>query len=343
MIHVEDARITHFILHHFSQELLEEKIATEEIAIEDEVDEAVIRKLFTKPFTKAQSSYNFYHEVDIDFNVLYKCTEELWSNAVDFVEYSHKVFTHLKNVSDHPKIKDGDVFILEFENVVIHNEKRRAIGIYKVEQKDFFLSSNWENNKQAKISLQEGISSGKLDKACFIVDLPSGPEVYIVDGNKEEAAYWKYNFVSVVLKNDHYNKTQQTMEITQHFIKEEFPQECEVSRVDQADLLNRSMEYFKVADSYNHEEFEEVVLQDENLIESFRGFRNQVFEEQGWSFEDNFEMVPDAVKKNQRFYKSVIKLDKNFHIYVHGNKEMIEQGVDEQGRKYYKLYFEEEH
>lgn len=41
--------------------------------------------------------------------------------------------------------------------------------------------------------------------------------------------------------------------------------------------------------------------------------------------------------------KSVIKLDKNFHIYVHGRRDLIERGFDEEkGKKYYKVYFDEE-
>ena len=39
---------------------------------------------------------------------------------------------------------------------------------------------------------------------------------------------------------------------------------------------------------------------------------------------------------------SIIKLDKNFHIYVHDSRELIEQGTDEHGRKFYKIYYNEE-
>jgi hypothetical protein len=49
-----------------------------------------------------------------------------------------------------------------------------------------------------------------------------------------------------------------------------------------------------------------------------------------------------AVKKQERIFKSVLKLDKNFHIYIHGDRELIEQGMDADGRKFYKIYFEEE-
>ncbi|MGN6534001.1 MAG: nucleoid-associated protein, partial [Ginsengibacter sp.] len=58
---------------------------------------------------------------------------------------------------------------------------------------------------------------------------------------------------------------------------------------------------------------------------------------------DSFIISDTAVKKQARVYKSVLKLDKNFHIYIHGNKELIEKGYDE-GMKmsYYKVYFKEE-
>ena len=54
-----------------------------------------------------------------------------------------------------------------------------------------------------------------------------------------------------------------------------------------------------------------------------------------------FGISDSAVKKQARSYKSVIKLDRNFHIYVHGNRNLLEQGEDEKG-KFYKVYYEEE-
>ncbi|MFQ9503659.1 MAG: hypothetical protein ACLR1G_06560 [Alistipes indistinctus] len=41
--------------------------------------------------------------------------------------------------------------------------------------------------------------------------------------------------------------------------------------------------------------------------------------------------------------KSVIKLDRNFHIYVHGNNQYIRKGYDEETcMNYYQLLFNEE-
>ena len=59
--------------------------------------------------------------------------------------------------------------------------------------------------------------------------------------------------------------------------------------------------------------------------------------------EQSFVISPAAVKKQARNFKSVLKLDKNFHIYIHGDKDLIEQGFDEKkNMNYYKVYYKQE-
>ena len=78
------------------------------------------------------------------------------------------------------------------------------------------------------------------------------------------------------------------------------------------------------------------------MIKSFQNFDEIYREENEIELDDNFDISAQAVKKQARVFKSVLKLDKNFHIYIHGNRELIEQGVEKDGRKFYKIYFEEE-
>jgi hypothetical protein len=59
------------------------------------------------------------------------------------------------------------------------------------------------------------------------------------------------------------------------------------------------------------------------------------------SIAEEFPISEAAVKKSQKHFKSIIKLDKNFHIYIHGDKSKIKQDQDETG-KFYKVYFEKE-
>lgn len=78
------------------------------------------------------------------------------------------------------------------------------------------------------------------------------------------------------------------------------------------------------------------------MINAFRSYDKKYTEENEVCLRDSFDISKDILKKQARIFKSVLKLDKNFHIYIHGNKEMIERGVEKDGRKYYKIYYENE-
>ncbi len=78
------------------------------------------------------------------------------------------------------------------------------------------------------------------------------------------------------------------------------------------------------------------------MIDSFNEYRTDFQREREITISDNFAISESAVKKQARSIKSIIKLDKNFHIYIHGHRDLIEQGVDEHGRKFYKIYYNEE-
>jgi hypothetical protein len=115
-----------------------------------------------------------------------------------------------------------------------------------------------------------------------------------------------------------------------------------VSKADQIDLLNRSVDYFKNHECFDKAEFENEVFQDNTLIESFRSFDSSYRQENALDIADDFEISQQAVKKQAKVFKSVLKLDKNFHIYIHGDRQLIEQGIEKDGRKYYKIYFDKE-
>lgn len=119
-------------------------------------------------------------------------------------------------------------------------------------------------------------------------------------------------------------------------------EEFDVSKADKIDLLNRSVEYFKSHDTFEKDNFVEEVFDNPEMIKSFKIFDEQYRENKNVDISDNFEISSQAVKKQSRVFKSVLKLDKNFHVYIHGNKNLIEKGVENDGRKYYKIYFEEE-
>eukprot|EP01118_Nematostelium_gracile_P009694 TRINITY_DN3272_c0_g3_i2.p1 TRINITY_DN3272_c0_g3~~TRINITY_DN3272_c0_g3_i2.p1 ORF type:complete len:387 (+),score=78.00 TRINITY_DN3272_c0_g3_i2:721-1881(+) len=114
------------------------------------------------------------------------------------------------------------------------------------------------------------------------------------------------------------------------------------STVIQSDV-NKSMKYFKEKESFDLDEFANEVIANEDGIESFKNFKKSYEEEFDTAIPDSFDINTAAVKKQARVFKSIIKLDRNFHIYIHGDKELIEKGFDEdKSMNYYKVYFKEE-
>lgn len=255
----------------------------------------------------------------------------------DFLSVTKDVHTHLQAVSKHPNIKDGDLFLIKYSGVAMNGHLHEAFGIYKVENKQSFIET-----VAHQMTFRKGIGSRKLDKACLIVFTDGDPTVFVIDNASVDTEYWKEEFIKVEYRKDYINSTNQFMSMTKDFITEQFPEEYEATKAEQIDLLNRSVDYFKEHETFEKESFEEQVFQHETLIESFRSYDQEYQQANDLELEQSFEISPQAVKKQARVFKSVLKLDKNFHIYIHGDRELIEQGVEDDGRKFYKIYFDKE-
>ena len=133
------------------------------------------------------------------------------------------------------------------------------------------------------------------------------------------------------------------MSMYKTFVTKELPQQFEVTKADQAELINESVKFFKGKEEFDFEDFGNEVLKQPEVIQSFNDFSNKYQQERDIEIADNFTISDAAVKKQSRAFKSVIKLDKNFHIYVHGNNQYIKKGYDEiTGMHYYQLFFKEE-
>jgi hypothetical protein len=131
--------------------------------------------------------------------------------------------------------------------------------------------------------------------------------------------------------------------VYKNFVQEKLDETFELEKADKIDLMNKSMNYFKEKETFVQEEFEEEVLGNPQAIALFQDFKAGFEDEFDSPFQASFEIADKAVKKMESSYKSVLKLDKNFHIYVHGKREYLEKGYDEdKGMNYYKVYFENE-
>ena len=305
----------------------------------------LLSRFFLSPFSDPEfHSFTFTNE-DFTLNPLFNFASEIFSEQDTFHKNSVNIARHLYELSVHPQIKSGDLFVAYISDMIVDGELLNAIGIFKSENKQAFLKLD-STGENFSIRHDDGINIEKLDKGCLIFDTDqdSGYRICSIDkSNKSaEAHFWKNIFLQIQACSDDYHQTKEFMNITKNFVTKQLTEEFEVSKTDQIDLLNRSVEYFKTHDSYNKEEFENEIFNNADVIDSFRDFDGKFREENNIAINDEFEISNQAVKKQARIFKSVLKLDKNFHIYIHGNRELIEKGVDERGRKFYKIFYDQE-
>ncbi|MDD4848556.1 MAG: nucleoid-associated protein [Bacteroidales bacterium] len=312
------------------------------LVLNDDLKE-VLNHYFLTPF-HSEEYFQLYHDSGLQFNVVYDMVSQIFENQEVSVETSVNLAKHLYEQSVHPKIKGGEFYIVYFNDCMLEGETVDAVGLFKSENKDTFLKVLQQDDNY-RLESENGININKLDKGCLIFnsDKAHGFVVSIVDNTNRgiEAQYWIDDFLHVRQRQDNYFNTHALLSSYKKFVTKTLPKEFDVCKADQADLLNKSVQFFKEKDNFDLDEFSQEVIQQPEVIERFQQFKNQYQEDNDIDFPDSFSISETAVKKQARAFKSIIKLDKNFHIYVHGNRSLIEQGEDEKG-KFYKVYYKEE-
>ena len=312
--------------------------------LEEELHKNLLR-FFLQAFTTPEYFTFTYPNEDFTLNPMFDFCGEIFDKENLFLKNSIQIAKHLYNVSAQQEGKAGDLFVVYFSGLQMDGEDVDAIGIFKSENKFPFLKVQ-KNSDDLYINREEGINIDKLEKGCLVFNknVEAGLKICIVDkfGKPAEAQRWKDDFLQLRPMLDNYHHTKQFLDVTRTFVMDQLSDEFEVSKADKIDLLNRSVAYFKKNDSFNKSEFEKEVFQDAGVIKAFRNFNEQYAEDHEFDITEQFDVSPQAVKKQTSVFKSVLKLDKNFHIYIHGNKELIEHGIEKDGRKFYKIYYKEE-
>lgn len=301
---------------------------------------------FLKPFNVPEFHRFGFSNGDVTLNAIYHFAKSVFENHDTLHESSAHIAQHLFELSDHPNIKAGDVFIALFENVVFNNTSTTALGIFKSESKQPFLDIH-EHGSGLDVSLLQGIHLEKLDKGCLIIHAAAqdGFRVLSVDHTNrgQNANFWTEQFLRIIPCNDSFQHTKALLQDTRQFLAEAIPDAVGLEKSKQAEILNRSVGYMKEHEQFNPVEYEEEVFKEAGLVDAYRNFVKTKQPDQNAGFaEEGFPLSDAAVKKYGKVYKSVLKLDKNFHVYIHGDRNLIEKGREADGRKYYKLYYEEE-
>ena len=312
-------------------------------------DEDILNELLLQYFFDNFKDPEFFHFTftsgEIELNPIYNFVGNIFDDPSSLLEQSVKITRHLYEKSSHPNIKSGDLVVAYIENVLIDDELLNAVAIFKSESKDAFLKLQSDGSNY-EIDFESGINVEKLDKACLIFDTEreQGFKLSIIDksNRNKDALYWREDFLNVTSRKDNYHATTQYISLTKSYVKERLKHEDNTSKIDEADIMHRSKEYLQNVETFDRSDFEDQVFRSEQLKTSFQEFSDDFESERQVRLPDTFEISAHAVKKKSQTFRSVIKLDKNFHIYVHGDRSKIERIQDADGSKYYKISFDQE-
>jgi len=346
MMEFDESGMTALALHKVGNKSSGEGVLLSEKLLEvSEVVKPLLLQYFLSHF-RGDELYNLTHPSDLEMNEVFHYCSAIFEDPGCLLAQSQNLAQHLYRHSTHPKIRNGEFYVAWFENCRFNDETVNAVGLFKSESRETYLKV-YPVGGSYEIGHDDGININKLDKGCLVMDTgrDEGYVVAIVDNlNKgNEAQYWRDDFLQLKPRSDNYYNTRAVMDLCKKFVTDKLPREFEVSRADQADMLNRSMKFLKENEAFGMEEFNEQVLGSPEVINSFSEYKNHFHEENGPGIPENFQISESAVKSQSRFMKSVIKLDKNFHIYIHGERQMVEKGFDEVKQlNFYKLFFKEE-
>jgi hypothetical protein len=346
MLLTEQIEIQSIAVHNVGNKLNDEGIrfSKSELRIDDSIIELLLTYFFS-PF-KSNEYYNLYHESDLKLNEVFSYVSDIFDNPEQLFSQSVNLAKHLYEQSTHPKVKAGELYVVYFRDCILDGETIDAVGLFKSETKETFLKV-YPQNDGFSIESEAGINIHKLDKGCIIfnTEREKGYKVSVVDNlNKgSEAQYWIDHFLHVMARNDEYYQTKNALNLCKKFVIEKFPEQFDVTKADQAEMLNKSVKFFKENDVFGLDDFANEVMQAPDMISSFKSYKTEFEVENSIQMTDSFDISNAAVKKQSKFFKSIIKLDKNFHIYVHGDQHQIVKGYDQAtGMHFYQLFFKEE-
>lgn len=349
MINLFNTQIESLSIHRVGNKSRAEAVFLSEdtFKLNDEVS-PLLKEYFFKTFREKDENYfQFVHDVDLDYNEMFQFANEIFAHPERTHEFSKRITKHLYEQSNHPHIKNGEVYVTYLTNVSIENVVVDAIGIFKSELKADFIQFE-EKESNLEMELRQGINLSKLDKGCIIFDYKreDGYKILTIDSNRYDARYWLEHFLSVDIFQDEKFNTKKYLKFVQDFAKDVvLPAE---DKKEEVMFMNRSVNYFAKNDEFEEQSFINEVIENPDIQAEFKSYKTDRAEK--YSIEDlsTFPIDNGAVSEARKKIKNVINLDTNVTIKLdfinpESAEKFIEKGWDEEKQMYYYLvYFNKE-
>lgn len=283
-------------------------------------------------------------------NPAYDASKAILSNHEAFHHLSEQFAKHLYECSTHPKIKRGEIYVIQMTGVKLGFGIYEAIGVFKSESKLNTLEAVANENAY---TLEEHNGFGSIDFGAIIVNHSPIDNYYLVNVYepkmtkklaKHIGTYWKKEFLDIIEVSNDYVVTEHAITFAALFIKSQLPEVYELSLFSKSKYLNRAKKYFQDHEEFDHLDFcAEVYKGEEEITDLMTSYREDYCTTTNFTLPLQFHISAEAFKVNKKLFKLKISLDKNFSLEIHGRNDFIEKGVDdEKGMRYYKIYYKGE-
>lgn len=338
-------RLRKLAVHRVGNKAKEEGVVAsrELVDLHDEQLYDLLLNYFLSPF-KQEEFFRFTHTSDVALNEMFAYAALMFTEPQNFHEYSVHILNHLYQQSDHPKVKSGELYVVYFEGCVMGDEVVDAIGVFKSENKDTFLTFQDEAD-DLSVNYHFGVNLKGVDKGCMIYNTQAedGFRVKMVDANSYDAVFWKDDFLNVTeLKDTNFN-TKAVLNLCKDFSEEVFART--ESKKAQVDFISRSVDYFSKSETFDLEEFTSSVIDEPETKERFMQYSHTFAEERDIEGFTDFEINKNTVRNMKRKFRNFIKLDTQIEIKFSSynpeqSEQYVERGFDkERGMHFYKVYF----
>ncbi|AXK39227.1 nucleoid-associated protein [Crenobacter cavernae] len=193
---IGESRVERLVVHRVGNQARGESLQLSDRAtsVDDEVS-ALLLGGYLKGIVSDKKKYQFFHESDLNLNELYHYSRQFFRGEIDFLDVSHRIARHLYAHSQHPNISSGDVLVILFSGLSDGDETQRAIGVFKSEIRDDFLTLI-DSGDVIDIRHASGINPKLIDKGALILD--NGPIVYAVDRLGHQTKFWLDDFLKAM-------------------------------------------------------------------------------------------------------------------------------------------------
>jgi len=311
----------------------------------DELSESLLN-YFPGAF-KQHDLKKFYHEAELGQNPVYAACQEIFAEKDSFIAQCNEIATHLYDCGISPYISSGELVIAHFSEVIFDGVITDAIGIFKFESKQPFVTM-FELASGFDLQFKGGYDPVKIDKGCMVIGSAGeiGYRLLTMNRKKEDDGYWHDHFLGAIDINPSREDTKKYMDLYVDFSTEVAP--SMMQKEEQFEFNGAAMDYFGKEDVFDYSSFSNEILEPFRCREQFVDYIKNRDDATKAFYNEPFEVHPEEVKKAKRKLKSIIKLDTHIEVKLHSKDvaeatQFIERGFDEARKMYfYKVFYNRE-